>query len=360
MSTNIFDVAIIGAGIAGLTCAQALKQAGQTIVILDKSRGVGGRVATRRIQTTHADHGACYLSPAQDSNLQELIQQMLAQGVLQVWTDTVHEFSPDYGLQPAPTRQPRYIAPAGMSAIAKFLTPNLDLRLNHLVTSPTLHADHWECAIAQEPSIFAKAIVLAIPAPQAAALMSSSAALRTADYRELEYQEFMGQLASVDFFPSLSVMAGYSRDRAAAWQQDYPQIRAITFPNDPVVSWLGFDSSKHAPSMLSTPEDTEPVFVLQSSAAFATLHLDTADLQPAAAQMLAQVAQRFAPWLETPTWMQIHRWRYAFARSPLSTAYLAAPTSLPLICGGDWCGGRKIEDAYRSGRAIAEHLLGFS
>ncbi len=353
MSPNIFDVVIIGAGIAGLTCAQTLQKAGQNIVILDKSRGVGGRVATRRIQTTHADHGACYLSPAQDPNLQGLIHQMLAQGILQVWTDTVHEFSPDSGLQPAPTRQPRYVAPAGMSAIAKFLTPNLDLRLNHLVTRLTLNADHWECAIAQEPPICAKAIVLAIPAPQAAALIPSSA-----DPSATEYREFMAQLTSVDFFPSLSVMAGYSRDRAAAWQQDYPQIRAITLPNDPVVSWLGFDSSKHAPSLESTPADTEPVFVLQSSAAFAVLHLDTADLQPAAAQMLAQAARQFAPWLETPTWMQIHRWRYAFARSPLSTAYLAAPTVLPLVCGGDWCGGRKVEDAYLSGQAIAKHLLG--
>jgi renalase len=353
MSPNIFDVAIIGAGIAGLTCAQTLQQAGRNIVILDKSRGVGGRVATRRIQTTHADHGACYLSPAQDPNLQELTQQMLSQGVLQIWTDTVHEFSPDSGLQPAPTRQSRYVAPAGMSAIAKFLTPNLDLRLNHRVTDLRLNADHWECAIAQEASILAKVIVLTIPAPQAIALVPSSA-----DSRAAEYQEFRAQLTSVDFFPSLSVMAGYSCDRAAEWQQNYPQIRAITLPNDPVVSWLGFDSSKHAPALESTPVDTEPVFVLQSSAAFAALHLDAIDLQPAAAQMLAQAAQHFAPWLETPAWMQIHRWRYAFARSPLSTPYLAAPTAFPLVCGGDWCGGRKIEDAYRSGQAIAQHLLG--
>jgi renalase len=352
MSPNIFDVAIIGAGIAGLTCAQALQQAGQNIVILDKSRGVGGRVATRRIQTTHADHGACYLSPAQDPNLQGLIQQMLAQGILQVWTDTVHEFSPDSGLQPAPTRQPRYVAPAGMSAIAKFLTPNLDLRLNHLVTGLTLNAAHWECAIAQEPSILAKAIVLAIPAPQASALLPSP------DSSTAEDREFRAQLTSVDFFPSLSVLAGYSRDRAAAWQQDYPQIRAITLSHDPVLGWLGFDSSKHATALESAPADTEPVFVLQSSAAFAALHLDAADLQPAAAQMLAQAARQFAPWLETPTWMQIHRWRYAFARSPLSTPYLAAPTACPLVCGGDWCGGRKIEDAYLSGQAIARHLLG--
>ena len=48
----MFDVAIIGAGLAGLTCAQQLHQAGYRVVIVEKSRGVGGRVATRPSRST--------------------------------------------------------------------------------------------------------------------------------------------------------------------------------------------------------------------------------------------------------------------------------------------------------------------
>ena len=57
----MLDVAIIGAGVAGLTCAQQLHQAGYKVVVLEKSRGVGGRMATRRIEETYVDHGVRYL-----------------------------------------------------------------------------------------------------------------------------------------------------------------------------------------------------------------------------------------------------------------------------------------------------------
>ncbi|MGL5196126.1 MAG: FAD-dependent oxidoreductase, partial [Chroococcales cyanobacterium] len=69
-----FDMAVIGAGIAGLTAAQSLRSLGQTVVVLEKSRGVGGRVATRRLYDTQADFGAPFLDP----------RGMLSQGLVQV------------------------------------------------------------------------------------------------------------------------------------------------------------------------------------------------------------------------------------------------------------------------------------
>jgi renalase len=62
----MIEVAVIGAGIAGLTCAQKLQQAGKSVVLIDKSRGLGGRLATRRLAGTHADHGVCYLQAKGD------------------------------------------------------------------------------------------------------------------------------------------------------------------------------------------------------------------------------------------------------------------------------------------------------
>ena len=57
------EIAIVGAGIAGLSCARKLQQAGHEVIIVDKSRGLGGRLATRRLAGTHADHGVCYIKP---------------------------------------------------------------------------------------------------------------------------------------------------------------------------------------------------------------------------------------------------------------------------------------------------------
>jgi renalase len=59
----MFEIAVIGAGVAGLTCARKLHQAGRRVVVIDKSRGLGGRLATRRLAGTHADHGVCDLQP---------------------------------------------------------------------------------------------------------------------------------------------------------------------------------------------------------------------------------------------------------------------------------------------------------
>ncbi len=358
MAAEIFDVAVIGAGMAGLTCAQALHQAGQHVVVLDKSRGVGGRIATRRLHDTRADHGACYLSPPQDAGFQALVQTLLAADVLRVWTDQVHEFSSPNGLQPPSDRVPRYVAPQGMSAIAKFLTPPLNVRLNCQVTAITAPsfdqaehqsehpADYWHCVIADQAPVLARAIALAIPAPQAVTLLQPLHTQETAE----SMAPFMAQLTAVEFAPCLSVMAGYGPDQLADWQSRYPEVKAITVQNDPVLGWLGLDSSKRL-------SPAAPTWVLQSSAIFAEALLDAPTLESAAQQMLEQAARYWGSWLAFPDWMQVHRWRYAFPRSPLSQPYLAAPTVLPLVCLGDWCGGRKIEDAYVSGRAIAEFLL---
>ncbi len=51
------DIAIIGAGMAGLICAQRLTEAGYSVLVVEKSRGLGGRLATRRLYGTWADHG---------------------------------------------------------------------------------------------------------------------------------------------------------------------------------------------------------------------------------------------------------------------------------------------------------------
>jgi predicted NAD/FAD-dependent oxidoreductase len=54
--------------------------------------------------------------------------------------------------------------------------------------------------------------------------------------------------------------------------------------------------------------------------------------------------------------MQVHRWRYSFATTPLSDRALSANTTAPLICAGDWCGGMRVESALLSGLAAAELL----
>ena len=73
------EVAVVGAGLAGLACAQRLRQLGRRVVVVEKSRGLGGRLATRRLPGTCADHGVRYLEvqgPLTELLIQTLVQQI--------------------------------------------------------------------------------------------------------------------------------------------------------------------------------------------------------------------------------------------------------------------------------------------
>lgn len=323
----MFDVAIIGAGVAGLTVAQQLRLAGYRVVVVEKSRGVGGRVATRRLYDTRADHGLRYLE-GKGEFLQGLVKILCERQILEVWQDTISQFSP------ATTY---YVAPEGMNAVAKFLAKDLEIWLNHRVESISLNnQESWQLNFAANndellESLTAKAVVVAIPAPQALVLLETVVS-----------EEVLRKLRSIEFDPCITVMAGYSSDR----QCDRSE-KAVLFPEDDNLAWIGLDSSKRLNS-------EAPVFVIQSSAKFAQLYLETEDLQPVARELLACAAKQFIPWLDNPVFFQVHRWRYAFPRHSLGEMFLDAQTSLPLICCGDWCGGNLVESALASGFSTAQ------
>lgn len=332
------DIAVIGAGMAGLVCAQQLSQAGYSVVVVEKSRGVGGRVATRRLQGTVADHGTCYLKPKGEL-LGQFVELLEKRQILEVWTDTVEKFNSDSGLRTQDSGL-CYVAPGGMSAIAKFLAQGLNILLNQraIAIHPTPE-NTWRLTLeSSNAEIIAKAVVVAIPAPQALALLAPLS-------ESILDAEFLENLRSVEFSPSISVMAGYPQPHLplTSW-------KALTFVDDADLGWIGLDSSKR-------PHPQQPHFVLQSSAKFAQLHLETEDLQPVGKYMLQKAAQTLAlPWLSNPEWLQVHRWRYAFPSHPWNAAFLSAKNHLPLVCCGDWCGGNLVEGAMLSGIAAASEI----
>lgn len=325
----MFDVAVIGAGVAGLTVAQQLQQCGYAVVVVDKSRGVGGRAATRRLHGTRADHGLRYLEPIGEMS-QQLVKVLCDRNILQLWTDTVYSCE---------SKMPRYVASDGMSAIAKFLATGLEIKLNQRVQAITTTDDKiWHLGFEAAENITAKAVVVAIPAPQALMLLEPLA-------ENILPAGFVDKLRSVQFDPCLSVIAGYPSQ-----QQPNLEWKAVVFPDNSDLAWIGLDSSKR-------PDAQMPVFVIQSSAAFAKLYLDAQDLNPAAQQLLGfAAAELMIPWLDTPDWFQVHRWRYAFPSHPLVRSYLNAETPLPLICCGDWCGENLLESAFNSGLAAAMEI----
>ncbi|MDF0554415.1 FAD-dependent oxidoreductase [Kamptonema sp. UHCC 0994] len=351
----VFDIAVIGAGMAGLICAQQLRQAGYSVAVIEKSRGAGGRVATRRLHGTRADHGARYLE-RQGEMVQQLIEIMRDRDLLQFWTDTVYEFgttesgeavakySPSSPSPPSSPSQNRYAPPAGMNSIGKFLANNLEIWYSRraIAITPT-KSKTWHLTLEavgenEHPQeLTAKAVVVAIPAPQALMLLAETKDLPS---------EFIDRLHSIDYDPCITVMAGYPTERQQDLAMLNPTWKAISFPADSHLAWIGLDSSKRQHSQ-------QPVFVVQSSPTFAENYLESPDLELVGKHLLERAAEYLIPWLSTPEWLQVHRWRYAFCQHPLSISCLPAMTLLPLVCAGDWCGGNQIEGALHSGLAAA-------
>lgn len=343
----MIDVAVIGAGLAGLSCAQRLQQAGFRVVVLEKSRGLGGRLATRRLLKTHADHGVRYLEN-QGKLTQALIQTLCEQGILHLWTDTIHEWRESGTLHPGMQVHCRYAASDGITAVAKFLGNGLEVWRSQRVQTLMPQTDRtWALTLEPnqsefKPTLIARAVVIMIPAPQALILLEP-----------LEEQglpaEFLAKLRSVKFDPCLTTIASY----AAVQQTDATILswQAIVFPDDPDLAWLAIDSTKQLSPQL-------PAVVLQSTATFAQEHLETSDLSSVGQQLLNQAAsQLLQPWIAVSAQLQVHRWRYAFASQPLSETYLSTLVPLPLGCGGDWCGGNTVETALQSGTQCADQIV---
>ncbi|BAY85624.1 FAD dependent oxidoreductase [Calothrix parasitica NIES-267] len=331
------DIAVIGAGIAGLVCAQQLTQAGYPVIIIDKSRGVGGRLATRRLHDTKADHGTCYLKPKGEI-LQRLINLLVEKGDLEVWTDNLHVKNNSSSLVDNPQSSLPYTAPEGMNVMAKFLAQGLEIHRGEHVKSINLDShNQWSLNSETNKEFTVGAVVVAIPAPQAVMLLESG----SGNFLD---NNFLKELRSVEYYPALTVMSGYPDSI------EQPEWKAITFKDNPELGWIGLDSSKRKNPL-------QPHFVIHSSADFAEKNFESEDLQQVGREILENAAINVnLPWLNNPQWMQVHRWRYAFPKTPLQQTCLPADTSSPLVFCGDWCGGNLVESAILSGIAAAEHI----
>ncbi len=341
---SVIDVAIIGAGLAGLVCAQRLQRAGYRVVILEKSRGLGGRVATRRLPDTCADHGLRWLD-VQGPQSRQLIEALLGRG-LEPWTGQVYEWL-DGKLTPT-AASPRYGAADGITVIAKHLGAGLEIWRGQQVTAVSPHTQGWSLTL--EPlegegrSLSARALVMAIPAPQALALLQPLAA-------SLE-PAFLDKLAAVQFNPCITAIARFSAAERGWF--DAPPWSAVNFSENADLHWVSIDSRK------GRNLDC-PVLVIQSSPAFAETHLDTTDLVPVGNELLQKTAMHLLPGLPSPQILQVHRWRYATVRSPYAKTYLESTIQSPLVLAGDWCSPEEdsrhsVEHALDSGIAAAAAL----
>ncbi len=341
------EIAVIGAGIAGLICAEQLRQAGYRVVVVEKSRGFGGRAATKRVPNFRADHGIRYLERS-GRLLPVLIDALRDRGVLEPWDVRFCRVTPEGMIEPEtlrssdvdPAQITRYIAPAGANAIGKFLAQDLTVWRSRRAISLTQAGDRWRVQLeavadgVDAPlSLTARAVVVAVPAPQASELIATT---------ETIAPEIKDAIAAVSYHPCISVMAGYSAELAEAdrgWD-------ALQFEGDRDLFWAGVESTKR--------DADRCCLTVHAAPEFARDQFDAPDLNAVGQALLDRLAQYFPALNDRrPEFLAVHRWRYAFTDQPFDRDCLSTRSSLPVVLGGDWCGTEQVETALRSGLAMA-------
>jgi predicted NAD/FAD-dependent oxidoreductase len=132
ISRNI-DVLVIGAGMTGISAASALRKAGRENLVVDKGRGVGGRMATRRAGGAVFDHGAQFVT-ARDSRFEAVLKNACIAGAAMEWC---REFAAETD------GHPRWRGVPGMSSLAKHMALGLEVVLEKQVTAVQQMRDHW-------------------------------------------------------------------------------------------------------------------------------------------------------------------------------------------------------------------------
>lgn len=304
-------IAIIGSGVAGLACAARLKKEGLDPLVLDKGRGIGGRLATRRTEGgLQFDHGAQYIT-AKSEDFQTILDDAVLAGKAAVWEmgDRV-----------------RHVGIPGMNGLAKYLAEGIEISQNTLVTAVRETAKGCELVIGDAAHSFDR-VVVTVPAPQAIGLLEDKHPLSM-------------EIAGVELLPCHTLMVAFSEGCEAPF----------TTRRDPedLISWLALDSSKPARSTIHC-------WVAQANPDWSAQHLEE-DPKAIAERMLPMVCDRLG--MEPPSAVHAvaHRWRYAAVSKPRGEPFLRNEEGT-LYLGGDWCLDARVEAAWTSGTAIANDML---
>ena len=345
-------VAIIGAGIAGITCARTLAQAGMRVTVFEKSRGCGGRMSTRRSPFGDFDHGAQYFT-MRDPRFEAALATT-AQTIKRWSANTVRVMDAN-GQVLATTGNPsdaHWVPVPGMNALVKaWAAPLQDGTLKgcNVVSQTRIvklrqHGQQWalEAEVTDPSSGVTDTqtvgnfdhVVLAIPSAQAHALLASSN----------EKPDWQSRIADVLVDPCWTLMLAYPQANQPIGPH-WNVARSIHHR----VSWVARESSKPGRSTVER-------WTVQASPQWSQEHVNDAP-----DRVIAKLTKAFGEITGirvTPSHAEVHRWLYAQTRRPLGQPFLSDTTRQLSVCG-DWCLGNRVENGFVSGLelalAIAQH-----
>ncbi len=326
------DWIILGAGISGLVVGSLLLEQGQSVQLLEKARGVGGRLATRRTplspepsRVAHFDHGLPLVELHHPETIQ-ILAKLLGGTIPESWQ---WPYAGEWRgtalsiLRPLP----------GMSALPKALTASEQVKKNQKVSQISYDPSTrlWLASTQEQQTFAARGIISTLPIPQLLEILERS-------HLELD-DSLPSQLIQAEYYPALSVMM---------IPKDPSQIQLLRRSSAPIAlaienQWKGISEDVPCLTLTLNPELSQQL------------------LQESDEVILERVMRECKPWLKTPpSQYQIHRWRYAQPKTPINESFIKLKmkkqlNSSPLYLCGDYFGAldmSSLERAILSSRAL--------
>ena len=224
-SPEIIDTVIIGSGLAGLSAANHLSAEGFNVVVIDKGRGVGGRLATRRIGDAVFDHGAQFFT-ARSEQFKTCVNQWIKAGVAEQW----------YQSYPGqPNGHPRYRGVPNMASIAKYLAKNQTVIQSTRAEHLSHDGNYWTIKLDSQDSIVARSVIITSPVPQTLDLLNLGNSQLPSGIverlKKIQYESCIAVMAVLDAPSTLADPGALALDRGAiAWISDNHKKGASPLP----------------------------------------------------------------------------------------------------------------------------------
>ncbi|KRP62492.1 NAD(P)/FAD-dependent oxidoreductase [Pseudomonas trivialis] len=320
-------IAIIGTGIAGLSAARALRDAGQVVHLFDKSRGSGGRMSSKRSDAGALDMGAQYFT-ARDRRFVNEVQRWQSHGWAEQWKPQLYNFKSGQ-LTPSPDEQIRWVGTPRMSAITRALLDDLPVTFGCRITDVFQGEQHWNLLDADggNHGPFSH-VIIATPAPQATALLAAAPKLASA-------------AAGVKMDPTWAIALAFDKPLDTPMQGCFVQ--------DSPLDWLARNRSKPG------RDTTLDTWVLHATSAWSKAHLDLSR-EAVIDHLHGAFAELLHCAMPAPSFSLAHRWLYARPSGSHEFGVLA-DADLGLFVCGDWCLSGRVEGAWLSGQEAARRLI---
>lgn len=343
------DVVVVGAGIAGLSAARELIAAGLSVLMLDKGRGLGGRMATRRLGRAVCDHGAQFFTVRgrafggivaaahEDDAVVEWCRGFTRDGSLGRDGGNVTAGHPRWRGRQGMTDLPKWVA----ARLADEAGSRFEIRRASRVTSVAADRGLVTLGFENGQGVTARGGILTPPPPQSLDLLAAGGLTAAAGEPVAAACEMLARVAYDPCFALMLVLDKPSR---------VPPPGGIQFdPNaGGPLAWIGDNQQKGISPM--------PAVTIHADGAFSRRHFETPP-----EEVMAMLIDHARPWIDGDPAIAViekslQRWKFALPTQLVTEPLVAVSHAPPLACCGDAFAGPRVEGAASSGLAAGRWL----